>query len=498
MKIHNVDCKNAFLNGPIDKELYIEQPSYFVKENTTQKSHVCCLSKALYSLKQAPLIWNQMLTKALVAGRFTRAEYDPCIFVKRTMKSKVRYAEILAESLDEVKSDREFCILGIYVDDIVIMAKHEETIAKAKKLITTNFVNRDLGPVTKIVGIEVSAVAGGILLHQNGFINEILTKKSLESAHGHATPMEPNAVTTLTSKDASDKPANQSQYRSLIGELLYASVCTRPDITFAVNLLARATESPCEKHVNHCRRVLKYLASHRDHGILFKKTDSDNIRLTAFCDSDFACDKKDSRSTTGYVIMLNGCAIHWRTTKQKSNTTSTVEAEYLAACTAVKELVWTQFLVQEILGLAKSPVPNLLMDNQGAESLSRNAELSTKTKHIRYTFHYLRNCVASKLVNLSHVGGDDNPADMFTKPLAAEKFERHCNAIKLASRTIGKCGPESKGLRKAMYLATHTLMPTQGGMLGNNTQGDFHIGESDMNVCQRTQKKKRMSQVSNH
>src|SRR5450759_2111992 len=118
MHIHAVDCKNAFLNGFIDKEIYIEQPAHFIAPGTTSHTHVCKLKKALYGLKQAPLIWNQVLTDALKDAGFEQMVYEPCIFVKRN-NGKVtlkRHFELL-DDMESLKKEENFCILGIYVDD---------------------------------------------------------------------------------------------------------------------------------------------------------------------------------------------------------------------------------------------------------------------------------------------------------------------------------------------------------------------------------------------
>jgi len=123
----------------------------------------------------------------------------------------------------------------------------------------------------------------------------------------------------------------------------------------------------------------------------------------------------------------------WRTTKQKALSTSTVEAEYIAASTACKEVTWIRRLVEEILQGKLKIKPVLYMDNAGAICLGHNDALSEKTKHIRYTYHFVRECIKDNILDLKHIPGTENPADMMTKPLPRILLERHSARIGLRS-----------------------------------------------------------------
>ena len=432
LKIHTVDCKNAFLHGDIDKDIYIEQPPLFLREGTTHMSHVCKLVKALYGLKQAPLIWCQTLRAALLKGGFEQMATEPCIFVRRdSTNSNNKRSYDLKDTWSEVLEQKDLCILGVYVDDITILARDEESLRMAKDLIGTAFNMKDEGEIKKIVGIEVQKTKDGIILHQRSMIEQMLAHQNMDKCNMNRIPMETNGVTLLTGSEG--KPLEDNHwYRSVVGELLYQVVCTRPDISFAVNLCARKVENPTEDHKRAIQKILRYLKGTADKGLVYERKDKEP-RLVAFSDSDFASDKVDSKSTCGYIVMMNGCTISWQTSKQKSVSTSTVEAEYVAASKAVKEVIWLNYLLEEVLGYDKMPKPLLLLDSAGAETLIQNEGVSQKTKHIRYSYHFIRDCHAAKLVDIRHVGGTDNPADMLTKPLAHDKFSKHCEKINLGS-----------------------------------------------------------------
>jgi transposase InsO family protein len=423
--IHCVDCKNAFLNGFIDKEIYLEQPSHFIAANTTAKSHVCRLRKALYGLKQAPLIWNQALSDSLRKSGFEQLEYEPCIFVKRSNMSvgcKRNYS--LVDSWREAATDKEFCILGVYVDDITVIGASEEAVTDAKALIAGTFAIKDEGSISKVIGMEFEKIPMGYIIHQNAFLRDILVKQKMENCNGNRVPMETTAAATLTTVSQDDRQCDKDWYRSVVGELLFASTSARPDLSFAVNLVARFVENPCEKHRAAVQKIMRYIKSTSNHGLVYQSTGKEP-RLVVHSDSDFAGDKQDSKSTTGYVITLNGCVVAWRSTKQKAVSTSTLEAEYIAACLSVKEVIWLHHLMTEILGALDLSVPLLLLDNAGAESICKREDVSNKTKHIRYAYHFVRECHSNNLINVRHVAGTENPADMFTKPLCFERFNAY-------------------------------------------------------------------------
>jgi hypothetical protein len=161
-------------------------------------------------------------------------------------------------------------------------------------------------------------------------------------------------------------------------------------------------------------------------------------------------DKSDSKSTSGFVVSLGNCVISWYSGKQKAVSTSTVEAEYIAAGAATKEVIWLQYLLTELTGATTLRRPLLLLDNAGAESLAQNEKVSNKTKHIRYTYHFIRDCARSKLVELKHVPGTDNPADMLTKPLASEKFLKFRKAVNV--QTASEANLEGEYSNRTGYL----------------------------------------------
>ena len=273
-----------------------------------------------------------------------------------------------------------------------------------------------------MLGIEFTRTKGALVCHQNRYALDIIDTQGMTRANTLDHPMEPGVAAILSSTSMNAPIIDETMYRSVVGELLYLTVCTRPDITFAVNLCARYVQKPREVHNAAIKKIIRYLKGTPDVGLVYKQSGKP-LRLVVFSDSDFANDRQDSKSTSGHVILLNGSTISWRTSKQKAVSSSTVEAEYIAACAAVKEVTWLHWLLCEITAINNIEAPLLLMDSEGAEAVIKRETISNKTKHIRYSYHMICDYYKMGLINVTHVKGTENPADAFTKSLAKGAFK---------------------------------------------------------------------------
>jgi hypothetical protein len=162
---------------------------------------------------------------------------------------------------------------------------------------------------------------------------------------------------------------------------------TRPDLNYAVGQVAKYSSNPDQSHINAVKRIFAYVKGTADYGICFgsKKDDC----LIAFCDADYAGDIDTRRSTTGYVVMLNGGPVTWGSRQQQCVSLSTTEAKYVAACETTRQISWFRNLLQDVGIVQKAPTP-LFCDNQGAIHLSKNPEKHKRTKHIDVQYHYVR------------------------------------------------------------------------------------------------------------
>lgn len=273
--------------------------------------------------------------------------------------------------------------------------------------------------VDSYLGLQIERQPdGSIFLHQSNYARRVLERFQMIDCNSVATPSDPNQVLySLENDNYVSFP-----YREAVGSIMYLAVATRPDLSFAIVMVSRFLEKPTKIHVNAVKRILKYIKGTTNYGIFFKS--KVNLTLCGFSDADYAGDIDSRRSTTGFLFKFGSGTLSWSSERQKSVALSTTESEYVASAQAVKELIWLQFLMGELLPENENK-PILAMDNQSAIKLIKNPENHKRTKHIDIRFHFIREkYVKEKLFDLKFVSTTQQIADILTKPLARDKFEK--------------------------------------------------------------------------
>ena len=212
-------------------------------------------------------------------------------------------------------------------------------------------------------------------------------------------------------------------YASACGSLMYAMIATRPDIAFAVGVVSKYMSNPGKKHQQAIKGIMRYLSHTKSMRLCYGSQD---LSVKGYTDSDYAGDLDKRRSTSGYVFMLAGGAVSWRSRLQTCITQSTTEAEYVAATEACKEAVWLGRLVAD-LGI-KIEMLELHCDSQSAIQLAKNPVFHAKTKHIDVKYHFIREVIDDKQIQLVKVHTKENPADLLTKELLGDSFV-HCHEL---------------------------------------------------------------------
>ena len=174
--------------------------------------------------------------------------------------------------------------------------------------------------------------------------------------------------------------------------------------------------------------IMRYLCGASNLKLCFG---SEKPILIGYTDSDMAGDVDSRKSTSGYLINFAGGAVAWQSRLQKCVALSTTEAEFIAATEASKELIWMRKFLQE-LGFTQERYV-LLCDSQSAIHLGKNSTFHSRSKHIDVRYHWIRDALDDKLLELEKVHTDDNGADMLTKSLPRDKFETCCLIAGLAS-----------------------------------------------------------------
>ncbi|KAI3665330.1 hypothetical protein L6452_43954 [Arctium lappa] len=254
----------------------------------------------------------------------------------------------------------------------------------------------------------------GTFISQGKYVKDMLKKFDLTQTSAMKTPMAPPLT---LNKDPSGKPVNVTAYRGMIGSLLYLTA-SRPDIMYSTCLCARYQSEPKESHLIAVKRIFRYLKGTPNLGLWYPK--DSGFDLTGYSDSDFAGCKLDRKSTTGGCQLLGGKLVSWTSKKQNSVSTSTAEAEYVAAGSCCSQILWMRNqLLDYDLQLSKIPI---YCDSTSAIAIANNPVLHSKTKHIEIRYHFIRDHVMNGDIELHFIPTDFQLADIFTKPLDETRF----------------------------------------------------------------------------
>ncbi|KAK9053671.1 hypothetical protein SSX86_024745 [Deinandra increscens subsp. villosa] len=220
-------------------------------------------------------------------------------------------------------------------------------------------------------------------------------------------------------------------FASAIGSIMYAMLCTRPDVSYALSVTSRYQQTPGLAHWTAVKNILKYLRNTTDMFLVYGGVDEE-LTVRCYTDASFQTDRDDSRSQSGFVFTLNGGAVSWRSSKQPVVADSTTESEYIAASEAAKEAVWMKKFISDLDAMPSIRQPiEMLCDNTGAIAQAKEQRSHKMAKHVLRKFHYIREVVDRNEIKISKVHTDQNLADPFTKPMTQETHIRHREAIGL-------------------------------------------------------------------
>ena len=413
-ELHQMDVKSAYLNGDLEEDIYMQQPEGYAVEG--EDDLVCKLNKSLYGLKQAGRTWHIKIDIALKRLDFTALDADQCVYIRR--------------------QDAVITIIALYVDDLLIACSCLTTLRELKVQLTAQFDMEDLGEASFILGIDIhrDRPRRTISIGQSAYVHSLLQRHGMSECKPVSTPMERGfkVATAAPPADYQAAAGDIRDYQAIIGGLIFATTCTRPDIAFAVNTLAQFASNPSPVHVQAVKRVLRYLRGTADRRVTYVgagATDS-QPELVGYCDADWG-GGRGYCSVTGYAFMLAGGAISWQSKKQKTVALSTVEAEYMATTQATKEAIWWRAFLTG-LGHDMSHSTVIHSDSQGSIALAHNPEHHARTKHIDIQHHFIRQHVADKTIALRFVGTEGMIADVFTKALDRTAHEEGARRLGLS------------------------------------------------------------------
>ncbi|CAL1375783.1 unnamed protein product [Linum trigynum] len=396
LPVYQLDVKSAFLNGELEEEVYVEQPRGYEKKGEEDK--VYRLRKALYGLKQAPRAWNSRIDRYFQQNEFQRSPSEASLYIKKG-------------------EGKDFLMVCLYVDDLIYTGTSQRMIEEFKSAMMKEFEMTDLGLMKYFLGIQVKQSPGEIFISQEKYTEDMLKRFHMATCKPISTPMTLNEK--LQRNDGAEN-VDGKLYRSLVGSLIYLTH-TRPDICHSVSLISRFMNEPSKLHFAAAKRILRYLQGTKKLGLTYKK--EAESKLTGYTDSDWAGSLDDRKSTSGYIFCLGSKPISWSSKKQKTVALSSAEAEYIAATDAACEAVWLKRLISDLQQNENGPTI-IHCDNMSAIAMTKNPVFHARSKHIELRHHFIRDLVNEGLIVMEFINTDDQPADILTKAVTREKFEK--------------------------------------------------------------------------
>jgi hypothetical protein len=275
------------------------------------------------------------------------------------------------------------------VDDILLIGNDTELLKSVKDYLNSKFSIKDLGKEAYILGIKIYRDRSRRLIgiSQSTYLDKILKKFRMDGSKKGFLPMlqEKTLSKTQSPATAEDREEmNKIPYASAIGSFMYAMLCTRPDVAHAISLTSRYQSDLGLEHWTAVKNIFKYLRRTKDMFLVYGG--EEELVASCYVDASFDTDPDDSKSQSGYVFVMNGEAVSWRSSKQSVVTRSSTEAEYVAASEAAQEAVWMKVFISEL-----SVVPSVLdpmvtyCDNNGTIANAKEPRSLIRLKRI-YNF----------------------------------------------------------------------------------------------------------------
>jgi len=447
------DITGAYLEAPLEEEVYMRPPPNMWVNGAPpvdeDGDEICLkLQRSLYGLRQSGHHWHECFKEFMTKDTkynmgFTQLTSEPNLYRKTFM----------------LNGKNEEILVGMYVDDAVVAASSEEARQWYLQMLAARFpVNeKSTGLISfddpgRILSMHVryDRQKGSLEFDQHEAIEALGLVNGVEKEKIRNLPIDPSIE--LPKLDTSE--VNVTEYMSIIGSCLHLAQVSRPDVSYAVGVLARHAATPGEQHLRCARDLVNYLFNTRHHFIGYRRSDKlQNIpdmyqkacyrgtanrtieqRLMAsvptpetnaadmYCDADYAGDKVTRKSTSGMIVMMNGGPISWSSRLQKLVALSSAESEIYAVTDSVKEAIHIRLLCEECELRSPGLPMTIWEDNTAAIHLGHGLRGNNKQKHFAVRLRFLHEHVQSKNIEFSKIDTKDQLADGFTKALPGPAF----------------------------------------------------------------------------
>jgi hypothetical protein len=369
----------------------------------------CRLKKSIYGLKQASRQWCLKFDETIKKFGFKENEEDNCIYAKF--------------------KNRKSIFLILCVDNILLASSDVNLLLEIKKFLSLNFDMKDLGEASFILGIEIhqDRRKGVLGLSQKAYLEKVLKKFNMHQCKPSPVPIVKGDrfgnFQSLGNQYEIDQ-LKSVPYASAVGSLMYAQVCTRPGIAFGTGMFGRFQKNPSPDHWKGIKKALRYLQGTK--GLMLTYRRSDILEIVGYSDSDFAGCKDTEKSTSGYVFLLAGGDISWKSSKQTVTTSSTMYAEFIACYEATGQAMWLKKFVPDLRVVDNIERPlKLYCDNEPAIFYAHNNKSSDAAKHIKIKFYVVKECIQDQTISLEHISTKKMLADPLMKSLPPNMLGEH-------------------------------------------------------------------------
>lgn len=404
------DAVNAFANSDIDEPVYCKPP-----DGWTGPDVLLLLLKALYGLKQSPALWYKHLFTTLINLGLEPLPGIECLFTC------------------------DYMVLFFFVDDIAAIyhPRYTQEVNVFEQKLFKIYEMRNMGEIEWFLGIRIvrDREHCQLSLSQDSYIDKLITKYNVDTSH--KPPATPLTHYMPISKNQGTATAQEIRaYQQRVGSINFAAITTRPDVAFAASKLAEHLTNPSEQHSEQANRVLRYLAHTKHYAIVFDgQSTQSNTVFIASSDASFADDIDTRQSTHGYCFKLFNGLIDWKSSKQKTVTTSSTEAELLALSIAANTKIWWSRFFETINLQIPGPT-HIECDNRQTIRAFTNpaARVVTKLRHVDIHRHWLRQEVQNGTITIEWTPTADILADGLTKALPPQQHARFLHLIGLATQ----------------------------------------------------------------
>ena len=411
LEIGTIDFVGAYLNTPLDTDnIYINIPKHCKIEEgklkpleptdddniikQQNKNYVLQAKKCINGGKQCAMLWYQDIISKFISIGFKQIINDPCLLI---------YNE-----------HGLFIMLDIFVDDAKYGTNDNNKAKSVFEKLPFEFRTTTNQP---FVGMTIEQHDDKLQLHQKHYIKDLITKYNLDNAATRDVPFDNRQLPATTGEEINNE---KIPFQTLLGELQWVASLTRPDISYHVNSLAQYTQAYTKHHFHEAKNILRYLKGTIDKTITATKAPKESLsplKIEAYVDASYGMEK-NSKSRTGFIILINGCPVQWGSKKQSHVASSSTHAEYLALSTLCTNMTWLLETLRQIPIITMPTYIPIHVDNQPSISTATNLAGTKMSKAIRISDHYSKEFFALEPeCEPLYVKTSEQAADILTKPV---------------------------------------------------------------------------------